>query len=156
MLLWVMAFNGLLPLVSDCYTVMIKGAVDFFAVDCSCQVLGLLNGLPNSQCTYAAMIWLAHLGNNSLAPIRNIGNLSTAQVSQSIKSYKLVFNEVMWLSISLQRTKKVCQNTEFIFLLCMFKGMQIQSTTCVKEWMTRQMSIHLEWFFLSWLLVITK
>jgi len=112
-----MAFNGLLTLVSDCYTVMIKGAVNFFAVDCSCQVLGLLNGLPNSQCTYAAMMWLAHLGNNSLAPIRNIGNLSTAQVSQSIKSYKLVFNEVMWLSISLQRMKKVCQITEFIFLL---------------------------------------
>jgi hypothetical protein len=91
-------------------------------VDSRCQVLGLLNGLPKGQCTYPAMMWLAHLGNNSLAPIRNIGNLSTAQVSQSIKSYKLVFNKVMWLSMSLQKMKKVCQITEFIFLLCMFKG----------------------------------
>jgi hypothetical protein len=112
---------------------MIKAAVNIFAVDCSCQVLGLLNGLPNHQCTYAAMMWLAHLGNSSLAPIRNIGDLSTAQVSQSVKSYKLVSNKVMWLSISLQRMRKVCQITEFIFLLCMFKGMQIQSTTRVKE-----------------------
>ncbi len=119
--------------VSDSYTVMIKGAVNFFAVNCSCQVLGLLNGLPNSQCTNAAIMLLACLGNNSLAPIHNIGNLSTAQVSQSIKSYKLVFNKVMWLSISLQRMKKVCQITESIFLLCMFKGMQIQGTTCLKE-----------------------
>jgi hypothetical protein len=40
-------------------------------------------------------MWLAQLGNNSLAPIRNKGNLSTAQVNQSIKSYKLDFNKVM-------------------------------------------------------------
>jgi hypothetical protein len=92
-----MAFNGLLTLVSDFYTVMIKGTVNFFAVDCSCQVLGLQNGLPKGQCTYAAMVLLAHLGNNSLAPISNIGNLSNSQVSQSIKSYKLGLNEVMWL-----------------------------------------------------------
>ncbi len=90
-----MGFNGLLTPVSDCYTVMIKGAVNFLAVDCSCQVLGLQNGLPHGQCTYAAMMWLAQLGNNSLAPICNIGNLSTAQVNQSTKSYKLGFNEVM-------------------------------------------------------------
>jgi len=92
-----MAFNDLLTLVSDGYTVMINGAVNFFAVDCSCQVLGLQNGLPEGQCTYAAKMWLAEMGNNSLAPIRNIGNLSNSQVSQSIKSYKLGFNEVMLL-----------------------------------------------------------
>jgi len=90
-----MAFNGLLTLVSDSYTVMIKGAVNVFAVNCSCQVLGLLNGLPSNQCTYTAIMWLAQLGNNSLAPIRNKGNLSTAQVNQSVKSYKLDFNKVM-------------------------------------------------------------
>ncbi len=76
-----MAFNGLLTLVSDCYTVLINEAVNFFAVDCSCQVLGLQNGLPKGQCTYVAMMWLAHMGNNSLAPIRNIGNLSNSQVT---------------------------------------------------------------------------
>jgi hypothetical protein len=90
-----MDFSGLLTLVSDCYTVMINRAVNFFAVHCSCQVLGLQNGLPKGQCTYAAMMWLAHMSNNSLAPIRNIGNLPNSQVSQSIKSYKLGFNEVM-------------------------------------------------------------
>jgi hypothetical protein len=90
-----MAFNGLLTLVSDCYTVMINGAVNSFAVDCSCQVLGLQNGLPKGQCTYTAMMQLAHLGNNSLAPIHNIGNFSNSQVSQSIKSYKPGFNEIM-------------------------------------------------------------
>jgi hypothetical protein len=95
MLLSVMAFNGVLTLVSDFYTVMINGAVNVFAVDCSCQVLGLQNGLPKGQCTYAAMMWLAHMGNNSLAHIRNIGNLSNSQVSQSIKSCILGFNEVM-------------------------------------------------------------
>jgi hypothetical protein len=95
MIFWVMAFNGLLTLVSDCYTVMIKGAVNFLAVDCSCQVFGLQNGLPKGQCTYTAMMWSAHLGNNSLAPIRNTGNLSNSPVSQSIKTYKLGFNEVM-------------------------------------------------------------
>jgi hypothetical protein len=90
MLFCVLAFNGLLTLVPDCYTVVIKGAVIFFSVDCSCQVLGLQNGLPKGRCTYAAMMQLAHLGNNSLAPIPNIGNLSNAQVNQSIRSYKLV------------------------------------------------------------------
>ncbi len=92
-----MAFNGLLTLVSDFYTVMIEGTVNLFAVECSCQVLGLQNGLQKGQCTYAAIILLAHLGNNSLAPICNIGNLSNSQVSQSIKSYKLGFDEVVWL-----------------------------------------------------------
>jgi hypothetical protein len=81
-----MAFNGLLTLVSDCYTVMIKGAVNFLAVDCSCQVLGVQNGLPKGQCTYSAMMLVVHLGNNSVAPIHNIGNLSNSQVSQSIKA----------------------------------------------------------------------
>jgi len=90
-----MTFNGLLTLVSDCYTVMINRAVNVFAVDCSCQVLGLRNGLPKGQCTYAAMMWLAHMGNNSLAPIRDIGNSSNSQNSLSIKSCKLGFNEVM-------------------------------------------------------------
>ncbi len=90
-----MAFNGLLTLVSDCYTVMINGVVNLFAVDCSCQVLGLQNGLPKGQCTYTAMMWLAQMGNNSLVPIRNMGNLSNSQVSESIKRYKLGFNEVM-------------------------------------------------------------
>jgi hypothetical protein len=85
-----MAFNGLLTLVPDCYTVMIKKAVNFFSVDCSCQVLGLQNGLPKGQCTYTAMMQLAHLGNNSLAPIHNIGNLSNVQVNQSTRNYKLV------------------------------------------------------------------
>jgi hypothetical protein len=92
-----MAFNGLLTLVSDCNTVMINGTVKSFAVDCSCQVLGLQNGLPKGQCTSAAMMWLAQMGNISLAPIHNIGNLSNSQVSQSTKSYKLGFNEVMLL-----------------------------------------------------------
>ncbi len=74
-----MAFSGLLlTIVSDCYTVMINRAVNFFAVDCSCQVLGLQNELPKGQCTYTAMMWLAYMGNNSLAPICNIGNFSNS------------------------------------------------------------------------------
>jgi hypothetical protein len=63
-----MAFNGLLTLVSDCYTVKINTAVNFFAVDCSCQVLGLQNGLPKGQCAYAARMWLAQMGIILLPP----------------------------------------------------------------------------------------